>query len=206
MGALGNLSTPIAFSLTTLAVLWSFSGGNLLVFWQRSVVLAVALAIVVALTPGFSLPILRDFLKKEFWKDKVTKLSLIAGLALAIPFSLALLVLHSSSITAFPWLHQYIQQLSHPTWYAFLLLPLFAIPLWEMFWRGLISPQWGTFTTAFLEGLIWGFAAQHVVFFLAAFLSSILIHFLIYRSYGIRAAILAKGAWTLVLLITLMVL
>ncbi len=205
MNALANLTTPLAFSISTLLILWSFGGGNLHDFWQRSFVLAGGLLVLVLATAGFSMPILKNFLEKDFWQQKKISSSMIAGLVLALPFCIGLVVLQFWPSEYFPWIQQYIKEMPSPTWYGFLLISLIVAPILELYWRGLIAPQWGTFTTAFLEGLIWGFAAQHVLFFIAGFASSALIRLLVQRQNGIQGAIVAKAVWTAMVLLTITV-
>jgi hypothetical protein len=194
------LLTPIAFSYTTLVILWTFAGGDLAQFWQRIPILAASLLILVGITKPYSWPILKAFSKKSFWSHKDFKTGLLAAIALSIPFLVVFFTVRASTSENLAWLSSYLKNIATPQWYAVLLLPFIVSPILEIYWRGILSVQWGLFTVAFLEGLVWGFASQHFVFFAVAFTLAV-VGQLLHKRVGLHAAIVFRSLWTLLLIL-----
>ncbi len=193
---------PLTFAFTTLILIWAFGGGDPMQFWLRSPALALSMILLAAVTPAFSIPTIKAFRESRFWQSPKLRGALVAGFVFALPMVISAIVLRSSAETNPSWIAKYLSEIPGPTFFSILLLTFVVSPIWELYWRGILAPGWGLKTTAFLEALVWGFAGQHVVFFLSVLLMA-LVGGILSRRWGLFSAAACRAIWTFLILISL---
>lgn len=186
--------TPFAYGLATLAALWAMGGGNMELFWQRQIWLAIILLIL-----GVNVVLAQK--RMRIFKINSASLMLGAGSALAAAIPVVALIwigrhIDSSSI---PYFKESLYQIHPPGLLAVLVGSIFLATGHEIISRGILAPEFGIPGIAFLDALAIGFGLQQVLPFFLFWIMGYFWGFLS-RQFGFMTALVSHVLWSLITL------
>lgn len=179
----------IAYIVSCLAILWSFAGGQMDVFWVR-IFIAAPLCLAIALL------ILKK--RKELGALKPNSASWMMGVGASFGLLLVGLLLtwilksHTKDVIE-------LAQFKIPGLLAWVLV---LGPACEIIYRKFLAPSWGVKSSAFVEALNFGVGAVNFYLFCVVFLWGYISSKYVMR-FGLVAAIIARSVATLLLFLSL---
>jgi len=180
----------LAYVASSLAIIWSFGGGQIsAVFWTR-VMITGPLCLIMAFF------LLRS--RREVQSLKPNAGSWMMGIGIGLVMFLVGLVL--------AWIFKdkkvQLLELSNYRILGLAFWVLFLSPACEIIYRKVLGPSWGTKSSAFVEALNFGVAAVNFYLFCLVFIWGY-IGSRVSMRFGIVAAIIARSVATLLLILCL---
>jgi hypothetical protein len=179
-----NFWNRLCYALFTLGIVWAGSGGDLHNFWTRILFLAPLFAVL-------AWQVLRKEGKLHLLKagpDSVLQ-GVKGGILAAVVMVILIYLTRANATLEWASLKGSVLGL--------LALALIVQPANEILFRGILTPLWGFWSTAFLDAANWTFGTQNFGIFWISFLSAAAFGYLCKR-HGLASALVARLIFGLV--------
>ncbi len=192
--------SALGYGITTLLLLWGLAGGDASLMWARlplvSVITFVVALFFTKLIPLQMIPkVSLDLKDKKNWT-----LGLGIGFGVAIPAAVLAVLLKKNII--FSSLNESALFLQAPSIVSIILISFVLSSGLEIIYRGILAPQWGASSVAFLQAITIGFGTQKFLPFAGIFLMDWFSGFLT-QKFNLSLNLVSRALWMSIVFLAL---